>query len=203
MKQLPGLVVKAAFREYENKKLRTRAADLQRSIKRLSAARRRLLRFARSSCNARRAKLKHIPRGALGRRVQAAGVTATCAADRASALSQYGSHLEKLIDELAYTKSLIGVKRRKSRTTARERHQEQIEREAYDVPPELRPLWDRIGKSKRFAPTAHADRFERFMHFVHENPDEVIDAAQNDAEQFLAEMIKEYQQQGAESSPPF
>jgi hypothetical protein len=59
-----------------------------------------------------------------------------------------------------------------------ETRRERDERVQQNIPPELLPLWERLRIK---GGTPHA-RFEAFMQYVHDHPDEVLEAQQQDAE---------------------
>lgn len=184
---------------WPSQRAKQRSKELQQSIQRLTRAKARLLRMARTECQAIRAKAKR--NTGIRRRAAAADATAVCAVSRGRALSQYGSALRKLIDELIYQRSIYGTKTRapRRRATKREQTQEHFNEQEASIPAELLPLWRKIGRSPRFKPKRNAegrmlaDRWELFLEYAEENPEEVYDAAQGDADDYLAQMIAEYE----------
>ena len=71
-----------------------------------------------------------------------------------------------------------------------------------NLDPGLLPLWDRVGKG--FKGTPH-QRYEAFMRYVHDHPDEVVEAQQGESSARARQLIdqRERQEERSERSVPF
>jgi hypothetical protein len=169
---------------------------IRSAVKKLTAARRRLLRIAAADCRKRKEEARH-SRSGLYRRHDQAQAAVACSAGRTHALQQYSKHLGALVDQFALWDAVM-MKTKAPRTAAQRsasvRRSESWDLERQNIPAEYLPLWDRYGKQARFAAKGHTPRWERFLEWA--QSDEGIEAAHQhastDAEAYLKEMISEY-----------
>lgn len=81
-----------------------------------------------------------------------------------------------------------------TRSTARERSQEDDDAVRSNLPAELVPVFNAVGK--RIKGSAKKSRTEAFLDWAEENPDEIISVQQANADRELKQMLKEQREQG-------
>lgn len=166
------------------------------AVKKLTAARRRLLRIAAAECRKLKAEARH-RRSGLYRRGEQAQAQVACSAGRTKALQQYSKRLQELVDQFALHDALLSSTRRvrtAAQKKAAERRSEYWDFEGQNIPAELLPLWKKYGKQDRFKQTPKAARWERFLEWA--ETDEGITAshllATQDADRYVEEMAAAY-----------
>jgi len=179
---------------------RLRMKEIRHAITKLGAARQRLLRATASEC--RKIKAANAGRRGVYGRKQRADNQTQCASDRAKALQQYGRRLSQLVDAFALHDAVLAtqtIPRTKAQQLAQERVSEKWDYERQNIPPELLPLWDRVGRQSRFAKTPKAARWERFLEWAEtdEGIDQTYQFAAEDAENYVQRMAAEYERQAA------
>jgi hypothetical protein len=101
---------------------------------------------------------------------------------------------------LAEARTLQGQVRRAdkkatmTRSTKRERSQEDDDAVRSNLPAELRPVFDKYAR--RFKAGPRRSRTEAFLEWAEENPDEILAVQQEKAERELAELVKEQRELG-------
>lgn len=164
------------------------------------------LRAARSSCAMARSQLQAQQRGEREQFVQRQrgerlAERAACSAGKDTARSR-GKELESLSrSELASAKAQLRVERRTSalgagkvRSTARERAQEDDDAVRGNLPPELRPVFDKVRR--HIKPSGKKSRTEAFLDWAEENPEEILAVQQADADRELKQLLKLQREQG-------
>jgi hypothetical protein len=81
-----------------------------------------------------------------------------------------------------------------------ETRRERTDLASHNVPPELLPLWERTRWI--FKGTPH-ERFEAFMQYVHERPEDVIPAQQDAADAWLASELRRREEPEEADEAPF
>lgn len=74
------------------------------------------------------------------------------------------------------------------RSTSKERRQEDDDRVRSNLPPELLPVFERV--KRKIKGSARRSRTEEFLEWAQENPDEVLQEQQNQADEYLKELVK-------------
>jgi len=122
---------------------------------------------------------------------------AACRARKARVKAAGGSlelQRRKLILEERRTQDLMRKAERRAemqvKSTARERAQESDERVRNNLPPELRPLWDRFKGD--FRNTKRASRTEAFLEWAEANPEEVIRMQSDQADRDVERLVREH-----------
>ncbi len=80
------------------------------------------------------------------------------------------------------------------RSTARERGQEDDAAVRGNLPPELRPVFDRVRRTIKA--TGKKTRTEAFLDWAEENPEEILAVQQEKADRELKELLKQQREQG-------
>lgn len=82
----------------------------------------------------------------------------------------------------------------KARSTARERGQEDDDAVRSNLPPELRPVFDKVRRSIKAS--GKRSRTEAFLDWAEENPDEILSVQQATADRELKALLKQQREQG-------
>jgi hypothetical protein len=132
---------------------------------------------------------------------------AACRARKARVKAAGGSvELQRrrlLLEEQRTQQAMRRAERRAAlqvRTSSRERQQESDERVRNNLPPELRPLWDRFKGD--FKNTKRATRTEAFLEWAEANPEEVIRMQSDQADRDVERLVREQQRLQRKLSKP-
>lgn len=187
---------------YLREKDRAALSLLRAQIKVARIERTHMLRAARGSCRTARAELVERQKGERGafvdrQRGERIAERVACASGKDKARAG-GAGLELAARrDLAEAKNV--TRRSKSaaaavRSTARERSQEDDDQVRGNLPPELRPVFDKVGK--RIKATGKKSRTEAFLDWAEENPEEILAVQQAKADQELKALLKQSREAG-------
>lgn len=90
-------------------------------------------------------------------------------------------------------------RKRAKLSTAKERRQEDDEAVRNNLPPELRPVWDKVKRGIK--PGLRTTKTEAFLQWAEENPGEVLALQSKNADREVAELVAEYHRQAARQAP--
>ena len=186
---------------YLKEKDRAALALLRAQIKVKRVERIGLLRAARASCRSARENLIAIQRGERERfverqRGERLAERAACGAGKTAAKAT-GAEREKLSRaELAAARRQLKVERRAPirRSTARERAQEDDDEVRSNLPPELRPVFDKVRRHIKGGPKK--SRTEAFLDWAEENPEEILIVQQEAADKELKTLLTQQREHG-------
>ena len=186
---------------YLREKDRAELQLLRSRIKLARIERVHLLRNARASCRTARAELVERQKGERSsfverQRGERIAERAACSSGKAKAKAK-GGELEQLSRaELAEQKRQLAVERRAPirRSTARERAQEDDDAVRGNLPPDLRPVFDKVRRHIKGTPKK--TRTEAFLDWAEENPDEILIVQQEAADKELKSLLKQQREQG-------
>ncbi|HKY35308.1 MAG TPA: hypothetical protein VJN18_05170 [Polyangiaceae bacterium] len=177
---------------------------LRTRIESARVERRQMVRNARQACRTallslrerqaaerRRLTLEHHAERDVGR--------TTCLTGKAQA-KEKGLELEHtakrtLKEERIFQRQIRNAgKKPPTRSTARERSQEDDDAVRNNLPPELIPVFDKHRRSIKGS--ARRSRTEQFLEWAEENPDEVLAVQQAEADRALKDLLKEQREFG-------
>jgi hypothetical protein len=190
----------------ERTKQRAELAELVAQVRAARAQRREAHAGARLTCREARARVRRELKARRARiltelrdnaRAQRAAAKQACATAVASARGLAGIHEQargRLRAEKTYRAEMRRIvrankARRKEvapRRWARERASESDDEVRANIPPELVPLWERIGRSIRGS--AKQSRSEAFLHYAEEHPSEVLEGLEDKTEALVREL---------------
>lgn len=198
-----GKKLQAELAGYLRDKDRAELQLLRSRIKLARVQRVQMIRDARQACRTARAELVERQRGereafVTRQRGERIAERAACAAGKDQA-RETGSGLEhKSRSELREAKTQLRVERRSAirpaRSTARERLQEDDDAVRGNLPPELRPVFDKVRRKVKA--TGKKSRTEAFLDWAEENPDEILIVQQEAADKELKGMLKQQRELG-------
>jgi hypothetical protein len=118
----------------------------------------------------------------------------TCQARKLSARAQgnqtVAERRAQLAEERSFERKMQRVERpRKQRSTARERAQESDDEVRNNLEPNMVPVFDSVKKYIKGTP--RKSRTEAFLQWAEENPGEVFELMQHDADRYLASLLAE------------
>lgn len=118
----------------------------------------------------------------------------TCATRKLEARTSGNAAVEaargKLRDETSFEHSMRKVERpRKARSTTRERGQESDDEVRSNIAADMVPVFDVVKKHIKGGP--RKSRTEAFLQWAEENPGEVYELMQHDADRYLAQLLAE------------
>jgi hypothetical protein len=190
---------------YLREKDRAALALLRARIKVARIDRGSMLRAARVSCRTARAELVERQRDERRtfvdrQRGERIAERSACAAGKDSARLT-GGELEararaEAKDAKTLQRQVRDADRRtaKTRSTARERGQEDDDAVRGNLPPELRPVFDKVRKTIKAS--GKRSRTEAFLDWAEENPEEILAVQQATADRELKELLKQQREQG-------
>lgn len=160
-----------------------------------------MLRGARHACREARAELVARQKGeretfVTRQRGERLAERTACGAGKEAARAKGGA-LESLSRaELAAQKRQLAVERRAPirRSTARERAQEDDDAVRSNLPPELRPVFDKVRRHIKGGPKK--SRTEAFLDWAEENPEEILIVQQEAADKELKQLLKQQREHG-------
>lgn len=179
--------------------------ELRARIHSARVKRRHMLTDAREQCRTARATLKD--KQAQERdwfveeqRRARAEERSTCSSGKAKAKSE-GAELERgargeLKSERTLQRQVRNADKRVKvqRSTARERAQEDDDAVRRNLPAELVPVFDAVRKKIKGSP--RKSRTETFLEWAEENPDEILAFQQSEADEYLADLLKQQREHG-------
>jgi hypothetical protein len=109
---------------------------------------------------------------------------------RASGNSEVAARRAKLAEERGFEEKMRAHERpRRLRSTSGERRQESDDEVRSNLPPDMVRVFDAVRKQIKGGP--RKSRTEAFMQWAEENPGEVYDLLQHDADRYLAQLLAE------------
>lgn len=190
---------------YLRDKDRADVALLRAKIKVARVERVRMLRAARASCRTARAELverQGSEREAFVARQRGERLAerAACSAGKDKARTG-GRGLEQqsrrdLAEEKKLQREVSAADKRLSsrRSTTRERAQEDDDAVRSNLPPELRPVFDKVRR--RIKATGKKSRTEAFLDWAEENPEEILIVQQQASDRELKHLLKQQRELG-------
>lgn len=198
-----GKKLQKMLAEHLRQKDRAELALLRSKIKLARLNRQTMLREARGSCRAARAALVEQQRGertSLFERHRGERIAerATCSAGKESAKTK-GTEAEaeakrEVRLERAMQRRGRSDAKARVRSTAKERRQEDDYAVRNNLPPELRAVFDKVGK--KIKGTEKKTRTEAFLDWAEENPEELLAVQQAEADRELKQLLKQQREQG-------
>lgn len=192
------------LKERDRKRLQT----LRGQVKQAKQRKREAMKRARALCKTARRRvreeIKELRAAERQRINQIVGELRTneraaCRARKARVKTAGGSVEQKrrrLVLEEQRTQQILRRAERKAalqvRSSARERQQESDERVSNNLPPELRPLWQRFKGD--FKNTKRATRTEAFLEWAEANPEEVIRMQSDQADREVERLVRQQEQ---------
>ena len=206
--------------------LRAQLIEVRNQIKLARAEKKDRLSHARQTC--RLAKRAHLDRARalrleLAQKLRAAilaerhAVKNVCLLDREAARKKGDEEVlsarQRAAAEARYQRELRSserhaVQRQRARTlkTAKERRKESDGEVENNLPPELLAMWQRAKKGIKGSD--RRSRTEEFLEYASENPDQVVESQQDDADRQVkellakeAELVRQMKRRGRQSSP--
>jgi hypothetical protein len=175
--------IEAARREAVKAKLR----ELKDKIKEARIARREDVRAVQLDCRLKREELR-----------QSCGLRKARAKE--SGAAEVLRRADALESERRFERQMRAADRpRKLRSTARERRAESDDEVRGNISPDLVPIFNAIAR--HIKPGARRSRTEAFLEWVEENPGEVYDLMQRDADRYLQQLLAEQAQAEEELRP--
>ena len=178
--------------------------QIQTRIVEARAARREAVAEAKHQCKAARVALtakqkaerERIRADQAAERLERRG---TCHASKAEASSAGKRRIGELRGELRHTAKEQRVIERagkapRLRSTSGERRAESDDAVRSNLPENLVPVFNKV--KARIKGSARRSRSEAFLEWAHENPDEVLELQQHDADRYLKELIAQEKEQG-------
>lgn len=111
---------------------------------------------------------------------------------KASGNVEVADRKTKLLEERGFERQMQQHDRpRKLRSTTRERRDESDDEVRGNISPEMVTVFDAVRKHIKGGP--RRTRTEAFMEWAHENPEEVFELLQHDADRYLAGLLAEEQ----------
>lgn len=208
---MKALDKKKLWREIERdlkRKARARLVELRQAIRHARASHKEKLARAVSLCRSARGELAarlKAERIATMERLRETAARArlearsACAASKMAARADLPRARSAYVEERREQKRLRQIERENRRLAhaasaavragARraEHRQESDSAVLQNIPPELVPLWKRVGRSIRGS--ARQSRTEAFLRYAEEHPREVVSAVEVDAEEKLARLL--------------
>lgn len=190
---------------YLREKDRNVLALLRAKIKTARLDRTLMLRAARSSCAMARSQLQARQREERTQlferhRGERIAERSACSTGKDSARRK-GHELEAAArGEVKEAKTLqrqirqADQRNTRTRSTARERGQEDDDAVRSNLPPELRPVFDKV--SRRIRATGKKSRTEAFLDWAEENPEEILAVQQAKADHELKQLLKQQREHG-------
>ena len=161
-------------------KFRARLAELRGLIAEARAAKKSAIKTVQVDCAANRIKARE-----------------ACALRALEARQQGAAEVlrrrAKLKGERRFEKQMEGVERpRKLRSTATQRREESDDAVRSNLPAEMVRVFDRVRRHIKGGP--RTTRTEAFFQWAEENPAEVFELMQHDADRYLAQLLAEQEQ---------
>jgi hypothetical protein len=175
---------KAALRREIQRERRTqhkaRLQELRELITQARHARDAAIKAVQTTCAAKRIELRD-----------------QCRADKLAARAAGRSEVElrrgKLRTERAFEKKMKGYERpRALRSTSKERRAESDDEVRANLPADMVRVFDAVRKQIKGSP--RKTRTEAFLEWAEENPGEVFEVMQHDADRYLAQLLAEQDQ---------
>lgn len=161
-------------------KFRLRLHELQGLIKSAREAKKAAIRTVQLDCAANRIKAR-----------EACALRALEARQQGSA--EVARRRAKLKGEKRFEGQMGAVERpRKLRSTTGERRQESDDEVRSNLPPDMVRVFDRVRRHIKGGP--RKTRTEAFFEWAEENPAEVFELLQHDADRYLAQLLAEQEQ---------
>jgi ABC-type nitrate/sulfonate/bicarbonate transport system substrate-binding protein len=163
-------------------KVKARLAELAEAIKKARAERDEAVRAVQSDCRLKREELR-----------TACSLRRTRA--RATGTEEVLRRKGELGEERRYERQIReadrphGVRKVTARARARERGQESDDEVRRDLEPDMVPVFDAVRRHIKGSP--RKSRTEAFLQWAEENPGEVYDLLQRDADRYLAQLLAE------------
>lgn len=109
---------------------------------------------------------------------------------KASGASEVARRRSKLLEEKGFEQKMRDAERpRKLRSTTGERRQESDDEVRTNLAPDMVPVFDAVRKQIKGG--LRKSRTEAFLQWAEENPGEVYDLMQHDADRYLAQLLAE------------
>lgn len=186
---------------YLREKDRAELALLRARIKVARIERVQMLRGARQSCRTARAELIERQKGeresfVARQRGERIAERSACSTGKEAAKAGGAALERRTRAELKEAKTQLRVERRAplTRSTGRERNQEDDDAVRSNLPAELRPVFDKVRR--HIKAKGKASRTEAFLDWAEENPDEILAVQQEKADRELKELLKQQREQG-------
>ncbi len=156
---------------------KARLLELRELIKQARVAREEAIKAVRSDCALKRVELR-----------QSCQSRATLAKVRGG--SEVAQRRSKLLEEKGFEHKMRAAERpRTLRSTTGERRQESDDEVRSNLQPDMVPVFNAVRKHIKGGP--RKSRTEAFMQWAEENPGEVYEAMQHDADKYLAQLLAE------------
>lgn len=177
---MPALNKKQLRREIDKARraqFRARLVELRELIKAARAARDEAIAGVRSDCALKRRELNESCR-----------TRAVIA--KASGNHDVSTRRTRLVEERGFEGQMRRAERpQKLRSTALQRREEDDDAVRRNLDPTLVPVFDAVRKHIKGSP--RKSRTETFLQWAEENPGEIYDMQQNDADRYLAQLLAE------------
>jgi len=202
----------AMLKERDRKRLETLRGQVREATQRKREAMKRARLLCKTARRRVREEIKELRAAERQRINQIVGELRTnersaCRARKARVKAAGGSvHAKRrlLVLEEQRTQEVLRRAERKAalqvRSSSRERQQESDERVSNNLPPELRPLWQRFKGD--FKNTKRATRTEAFLEWAEANPEEVIRMQSDQADRDVERLVREQQRLQRKLSKP-
>lgn len=195
------------LRENDRAELAKLGKKIQRAKERRRAAMKAAVRICRRNRQRVRAEVRafrEAERARINAEVSAMkqGARSACSARKQQIRARGGSVVAKNTAQLREERRLQAqlrrlasdAHRRQKRTTGRERLQEDDDAVRSNLPPELVPVFDRVRKQIKGGP--RTTRTEAFLQWAEENPGDVLEHQQHDAELAVKKLVAEHERLG-------
>lgn len=154
---------------------RKRLADLRSRVRELRGGRRAAVATAKARCAERRAAARSSCDVDLA---AATGIAVDIAAARAAR--------DKEAKDQREIRGILRANKKSARATKAERRSESDDEVMQNIPPELVPLWGRVGP--KIKGSARRSRTEAFLEYAESHPSEIIGAEEDATDALIAEL---------------
>lgn len=175
--------LKREIERERKRKVNARRAELRELIKQARARRAERLSVIRDQCKAERQALTI---QCANRRQQARDEARSVVTERRAELG----HVDA--EERVYREADATIRKRRGRTTARERKAESDDEVRENLPADLVPVFDTVRRGIKGGP--RKSRTEAFLEWAQENPEDVLQVQMTDADRDVERLIREYQE---------
>lgn len=154
-----------------------RLVELQSLIKAARVARTEAIKGIKSDCALKRVELRQ-------------SCQTRAAVAKASGASEVARRRSKLLEEKGFEQKMRAHERpRALRSTTGERRQESDDEVRTNLQPDMVPVFNAVRRFIKGAP--RKSRTEAFLQWAEENPGEVFELLQHDADRYLAQLLDE------------
>lgn len=156
---------------------KARLLELRDLIKQARVARLDAIQNVKTDCALKRVELRQ-------------SCQTRAAVAKTSGASEVARRRGKLVDEKGFEQKMRSAERpRALRSTTGERRQESDDEVRTNLQPDMVPVFDKVRRHIKGTP--RKSRTEAFLQWAEENPGEVYDLLQHDADRYLAQLLAE------------